>query len=371
MLSRRDVLIAGVAAAGAWPASAETGDPYQAALEAVFAETAPVALGGGVVDRDGMIWSGARGVRRIGTRDAVGPDDRWHLGSNTKAMTAALYARLVEQGRAEWDAPLQDLFDGVAVDPAWAGTTIRDLMRHRAGVKDADALGAVFFMTARADPRSLPEQRLAVTERVLGAAPTGPRGAFEYANANYMLAGAAIERITGRSWEEVLQAELFGPLGLDSAGFGAPKTSSAGGPNAWGHRGAGAARAAVDPNNAGADNPAALGPAGTVHMSLADYGRWLRLFLTEGDGWLKPDTVAALAAPGSDEGLPYALGWIAPPQVGWAGGPVLTHDGSNTLWYLTAVVAPARGRAYFAVSNQGDGQAPTSALIRRMIAGAG
>ena len=165
-----------------------------------------------------------------------------------------------------------------------------------------------------------------------------------------------------------MQAELFAPLGLTSAGFGAPTSNTAGGANVWGHRGEGAGRAAVDPADPGADNPPALGPAGTAHMSLTDYGRWLRLFLTDGDGWLKPETVRRLATPGAGDGPPYALGWIAPPQIPWAEGPVLTHDGSNTLWYATAVVAPARGLAFIGLSNQGSGQAAVSGLMRSLIA---
>jgi CubicO group peptidase (beta-lactamase class C family) len=208
-----------------------------------------------------------------------------------------------------------------------------------------------------------------VVERILGGAPTGTRGAFEYANANYILVGAAIERIKGQSWEAAIQAELFAPLGLTSAGFGAPTANTAGGANVWGHRGEGEARVAVDPATPGADNPMALGPAGTVHMSLVDYAAWLRLFLTDGGGWLAPDTLARLTTSGpvAGTGTPYALGWIAPPRVAWAGGPVLTHDGSNTLWYATAVVAPARGAAFIALTNQGAGQAATTALMRALI----
>ena len=36
-------------------------------------------------------------------------EDKWHLGSNTKAMTAALFGRLVDQGRARWGARVVDL----------------------------------------------------------------------------------------------------------------------------------------------------------------------------------------------------------------------------------------------------------------------
>lgn len=370
MLNRRMLLASGLAATtvGTQTALARDVAPYEAALDEVFAQSGPVALAGGVVNREGLVWSGVRGVRRVDANDPATLDDRWHLGSNTKAMTAALYGRLVDQGRADWDAPLDALFPGLMIDPAWAGTSLSDFMHHRAGVKDADALGVVFFMTARGDPRPLPEQRRAVVERILSNPPTGTKGAFEYANANYILVGAAIETITGRAWEAVMQAELFAPLGLTSAGFGAPTSNTAGGANVWGHRGEGAGRAAVDPADPGADNPPALGPAGTAHMSLTDYGRWLRLFLTDGDGWLKPETVRRLATPGAGDGPPYALGWIAPPQIPWAEGPVLTHDGSNTLWYATAVVAPARGLAFIGLSNQGSGQAAVSGLMRSLIA---
>lgn len=345
-------LAAGGLAAGlaASPARADA-SAYEAALDATFAETKPVALAGGVVTREGLAWAGTRGVRKAGGAEAVTLDDRWHLGSNTKAMTAALYGRLVEQGRARWDAPLGELFPGATIDPAWAGATIREFMRHRAGVKDADALGMVFFMTARADARPLTEQRRAIAERMLAAPPTGTRGAYEYANANYILAGAAIERITGQSWEDVMRAELYEPLGLTSGGFGAPPQDANGGANAWGHRWGGATQTPIDPADPLSDNPAALGPAGTAHMTLADYATWLKVFLTDGAGWLKPETIAMLTDPAGQAGQPYALGWISLPNAPWAGGRVLAHEGSNTMWHAVAAVGPAKGAAFIGLAN--------------------
>lgn len=369
---RRAVLAGGLSAAVMTPRSARARDAaaFEAALDAVFADTAPPALAGGVVGPAGLVWSGVRGVRRAGGDDPATADDRWHLGSNTKAMTAAVYGRLVEQGRAAWDAPLERLFPGVAADPAWAGTTLPDFLSHRAGLRDAEVLGLVFLMTARADPRPLAQQRRALVEQALGRPPGGPRGTFEYGNANYVLAGAAIEAITGRPWEDVIRAELFQPLGLASAGFGAPTQNAAGGANAWGHRGQGAARAAVDPADPGADNPLALGPAGTVHMTLGDYARWLRVFLNDGDGWLGPETLTALTTPDEGPGAPYARGWIAP-VADWAGGRALAHEGSNTLWHAAAAVAPARGLAFVALSNVGAQEGVAGALMRRLIAAAG
>ncbi|WP_236260993.1 serine hydrolase domain-containing protein [Brevundimonas nasdae] len=368
IMDRRTVLISGLASTlpvGA--ASAAEASAYEAVLDKLFAEKAPVALAGGVVTRDGLIWSGVRGVRQVGGSDAATPDDRWHLGSNTKAMTAALYARLVEQGRAAWDAPLSTLFPGAAIDPAWSGVTITDFIQHRAGLKDEDALGMVFFMTSRDDPRPWTVQRRAIAEAALAKPPTGARGAFEYANVNYILVGAAIEQITGGSWEDAMKAEVFTPLGLTSAGFGAPAHNVKGGANAWGHEGEGADRVAMDPASPGSDNPLALGPAGTAHMSLADYATWLKVFLTDGGGWLKPESIAALSTPSPGADTPYAGGWIAPPHAPWASGPVLMHEGSNTLWHAVAAVAPVRGVAFIGLSNQGPEAGAANGLMPGLV----
>ena len=205
-----------------------------AALEAVAAIAGgPPAIAAGIVTRAGLEWSGVRGVRQAGGTDAATLDDRWHLGSNTKAMTAAVFARLVDQGRARWAMPLSQAFPGATLDAAFADVTVDDLMRHKAGLTDA---AMPTPNVARADPRSAIEQRAAVVDSALSKPPTGTKGTFAYANINYVLVGAAIERISGQSWEEMTASELFQPLGLGSAGFGAPESNIKGGANVIGSR---------------------------------------------------------------------------------------------------------------------------------------
>ena len=352
MINRRHILAVG-AAATVLPAvaNAEPVTAFDAALAAAFDGAKPVALAGGMVTTQGLEWSGVRGVRQAGNEVSALASDRWHLGSNTKAMTVAVFARLVEQGRARWDMPLAEAFPGLSIDAGWDGATLDDFMTHRAGLKDEPVMGMAWLMTARADVRSLPEQRRAIVERALVAPPSGTRGAFEYGNANYVLVGAAIEAITGGSWEEAMRTEVFVPLGLTSAGFGAPK-----GDNARGHRRTGEAAIAMDPEDDGSDNPLALGPAGTAHMTAADYARFLQIFLTEGGGWLQPGTVRRLITPA--EGQSYAYGWIVLPPQSWARGPVIAHEGSNTMWHAIAIVDPAGGRALFGLSNDGERGGP-------------
>ena len=370
-------LLAGLAAAplvgaGLRPAVAREAAPPDAALDAAFAAHAPVALAGAVVTRDGLVWAGARGVRRFGGDEPVTVDDRWHLGSNTKAMTAAIFARLVEQGRARWGMPLAEAFPGVDIHPAWRNTTLDDFMHHRAGLLDEPVMGRNWLMTARADPRSLPEQRAVIAAQALGSPPGGTPGAFVYGNANYVLVGAAIETLTGGSWEEAMRAELFEPLGLASAGFGAPAAAPQGAGNAWGHRGAGDQRTPIPPDHPGADNPAALGPAGMVHMDLADYGRFLAAMMGARPDWLGPDSRFRLTTPPEGGPPAYACGWAVGMQP-WAGTDdpvrVLGHNGSNTMWYCSVLAAPEPGVAFVAVSNEGAaGERACQVLLRGLAA---
>ena len=366
MINRRHLVAAG-AAASVLPSVAAAAPTIafdtalDAALDRAFDTARPIALAGGMATPEGVSWSGVRGLRRAGRDALAGGGDRWHLGSNTKAMTAAVFARLVEQGRARWAMPLAEAFPSMPMDAGWDGVTLDQVMAHAAGLKDEAVIGMVWLMTARDDPKSLPEQRRAIVEKVLAAPPPGRRGTFEYGNANYVLVGAAIEAITGGSWEDAMQAELFTPLSLTSAGFGAPK-----GENAWGHRRMGETAIAMDPRDDGSDNPLALGPAATVHMTAADYARFLRVFLTQGDGWLKPETVQRLTTPA--EGQSYAYGWIVLPPQPWAKGPVIAHEGSNTMWHALAIVDPAGGRALFGLSNDGGrGGAACQALAMGIL----
>lgn len=361
MPTRRHLLLtAGLfATLPALPARAQAQSPRDTALALVHDTAGAPALGGMVVGPEGPLWVGALGARRAGSSDEVSAQDRWHLGSNTKAMTAALYGRLVDQGLVAWGATLSALLPEMEMAPAWRETRIEAVMSHTAGLLDDIALGPQWLTTSRADPRPLVDQRRDLANAMLQVPPSGEAGAFAYANSNYILLGAVIERVTGKAWEDVMEEQLFLPLGITSGGFGAPA-----GANPWGHR----EGLPVDPETPGSDNPKALGPAGTVHMTLADYSLFLRVFLNDGAGWLSPESLAVLSR-ALGQGTPaYGGGWLIADGQPWAGGPALTHDGSNTMWYVSTWVAPGVGRAFVAVANTaGAGRSACQQLIPGLI----
>lgn len=314
------------------------------------------ALAGMAFNRDGILWQGVAGVRRADQPDLATLEDPWHLGSNTKAMTATVYARLVEKGQAKRGATVPELFPDLRPNPSWATTTIEQLMSHRAGVSDRTLLDPSWLIASRTDPRPVRDQRRALAAKVFAAPPTGKPASFEYANANFILAGAAIERIADAPWEDVIKTELFDPLDMPSAGFGAPL-----GEAPWGHSRDGQP---LDPTGI-SDNPPALGPAGTVHVSLGDYAKFVRLFMGDPKGFLTPESIRWLTTPPTDEARSYALGWGTFKAAPWNQKPALFHEGSNTLWHLVCLVSPENGTAVVTATNddaRGTKAAQTLAL---------
>ncbi len=329
-------------------------------LEPIHAEYGLVALAAVELDGSGLLGAGATGLRKV-DGEPVETDDRWHLGSDTKAMTATLVARLVESETVRWDLKITDVFPDA--DPGWAGVDLEALLQHRGGAPAS--LGASHpdiwsgLWQRNQDGKA---DRAWFAGELLAEAPTETVGTYVYSNGGYMLAGAMLEAVTDGDWQDLLQGEVFGPLAMDSCGFGAPK-----GENPQGHSlSPDGQLVAVDPNSPSSDNPVGLGPAGTVNCSLASWANFVQANLSR-DDYLSADSWDMLHTPVDD----YAMGWIVAER-SWARGAALTHAGSNTMWFANAWVAPGVDRAWLVVTNSAHEQAAlgtdaaVSALIERL-----
>ncbi len=305
------------------------------------------AMGAVVLRAGETLHLAVAGQRSSADDTPVARDAPWHLGSNTKAMTALVMARLVDRGVLGWDKVLGDVWPDVA-EP-WRRVAITDLLHQRAGLIDSGLIDTAWLIGARQDARSLPEQRAAFVRTALGVPPAAESGVFAYGNANYLVAGAALEQITGEPWEALMASELFRPLGLESAGFGAP--AGAGAP--LGHRAVGETLMPLAPDHPGSDNPLALGPAATAHMSLSDYARVLSIFADEGHTHISAASRERLMTPFAGDERDYALGWLWLRERRWAQGAALAHEGSNTLWHTFAALSPRTGLAVAVCANAG------------------
>lgn len=330
------------------------GLPITDKLEAIRAMRGVPALGGAVVTKFGMEVFDAVGIRKVEANPvnqvAVTKFDKWHLGSDTKAMTSMLVGILRQQYPfgVGWGTTIAEAFPEWAptMDPAMAQTTLRQLLAHRSGLyKFTEEQNA----TLTQGNLSVTQQRRAFTNAVVhDPYLLVPGVSFKYENGNYIIAGAMLEKLFGDSWENLMQQYLFDPLAMASAGFGGPAQGGASQP--WGHYDTNGMYTPTD-----GDNPASLGPAGTVHASLSDWGKFIRLYLKGSEGGI---TLTAATRSELTTAYTSADPWfiVWPQSYGWgwgiSNGPkVLGHDGSNTNWYARAVVYVDKGYALLVVTN--------------------
>lgn len=322
-------------------------------LEPIRAELRLPSLAAAVVYQGRLVAVGATGVRRAGGQSRVTPEDRYHMGSLTKSMTATLAGRLVAQGKIRWDTTLAEVFPDRAdrLDPGYRNVTLEQLLAHRAGVPAAlDEGGLWSRLWKRSEPPRL--QRLYLLDQVTRRPPVAPPGTrFLYSNAGYAIAGAMLEQVADRPWEDLMRKEIFEPLGMRSAGFGPPARPGEE-DQPWGHVPDGKRYRPIPPGP-GADNPPAIAPAGAVHGSLPDLARYVQCHLRGARGeacLVPPEVFARLHRPAGDE--THALGWVVVSR-DWAGGKALTHAGSNTTFFAVIWMAPARDFAVMVASNAG------------------
>ena len=297
----------------------------------------------------------AQGVRAVGRSEAVTLDDRWHLGSDTKAMTATLIARLVEQGYLRYEDTMARIFPGIAarMNPALHDVTVAQLLSHTAGLPGlrSDREMAAYLRVIKSE-KKVRAQRAALAMYYLSRPPASKVGEFSYSNLGYVIAGAVAEERTGQSWEDLIREEIWKPLGIRSGGFGPPGKSGRF-DEPLGHERVDGKLVALDPEDAASDNPPSVGPAGRVHIDLHD---WLLFVQDQLDGengrgkLLKPESYRRLHTPVSKS---YAMGWgvLRDPQ---GATSVLTHTGSNGYWVADVRIFPKRQLILLSVINAGD-----------------
>jgi len=319
------------------------------------------ALGGALLAGDEIKVVEVVGTRTYRGTEAVTREDRFHLGSCAKAMTATLAAVLIEEGKLKWKTPLYKIFSGI--HQTHRLTTIEELSAHRGGllgnlIKFDNGRLLKRIANKKLDPKLDPKRgRQILVKQLLSRPPKfKPGGRFLYSNAGYVVLGAALEQVTGLAWEELMKSKIFEPLKMVSCGFGAPGSENLEVPvEPWGHEDFNSIRTESVPPDFFADNPPALGPAGNIHCSLSDWLKFLRAHVQGHFGTkniLKPESYKKLHASYPGQDYTYG-GWIRV-QRAWAGGPALTHAGSNTLFYANSWVALNKGVAIVAATNHGN-----------------
>lgn len=140
------------------------------------------------------------------------PAIRFNLGSADKSFTALLIAGLVAQGRLSFDTPLVEVLPDYPNPEFARACTIRHLLSHSAG------LGMLFDRSGWDKSRDY-----ATMDEILPVfadrPPTFvPGTAAAYSNEGYVVLGAVVERISGESWYDLLEQQIYQPAGMRASG---------------------------------------------------------------------------------------------------------------------------------------------------------
>jgi CubicO group peptidase (beta-lactamase class C family) len=358
-----------VATAGATePASLD------AELAALCAEHAVPGMAAAVWQDGRVVAQGVAGVRKAGAPQPVALGDKFSIGSCTKSVTATLAAVLVEQGRARWETTLAEAFPQwrASMLPEWREVTLGMLLAHTAGVppNTSDLAPSV---NLRMDTTLLPrDQRASMTRQLLQRQrPVSPPGErFTYSNLSYLIAGHMVEVLGQGRYEDLVRRLVFAPLGMASAGFGAPAYPGRV-DQPWGHYRSPTVPLSPVPGGK-AYNPPHAAPVGTGHASTLDLLTYLVAHLRGERGEDPPLLAVATWRTLHRAHFPpstYAYGWA---RHSWPGmGPdTFGHRGSNTTFYTLTAVAPERNAAVVINANVADESAvkAVDAMLDRITA---
>ena len=287
------------------------------------------------------------GLRRLGGSEAVSERTIFQVASNTKAMTAAALAMLVDSGKIRWNDRVIDHLPWFAMYDPYVSRemTVEDLLTHRSGL----GLGGGDLLWFHAD-----YSRRQIAERLRYVKPaTSFRSAYAYDNVLYIVAGELVAAVSGMSWDEFMQRRIFEPLGMSATNstITAFRTQDVASPHAMVD-----GRLQVVP----ADTVDNIGGAGSVNSSALDMAQWVRVLLDSGrvdgnrriwsaartgDLWLGRTITSGPRSAGLNE---YALGWN---MYYWGRHKIATHTGGLSGMISRVMLIPGRRTGFVILTN--------------------
>ncbi|MEU7135629.1 serine hydrolase domain-containing protein [Streptomyces sp. NPDC046261] len=359
----------GLATASAAGAGQDAGahGATRAAMAAEVKAGIPGILGQ-VQDKLGT-WHGSVGVADLATDRQRLPQDRFRIGSISKAFVSTVLLQLEAEGRLDLDDTVERRLPGVVRGNGHDGgrITVRQLLNHTSGVfnytKDP---GMVEKLTS-----GFPEHRYdTYTPRQLVAIAMKHRPDFRpgqgwnYSNTNYVLAGMIVEKVTGHTYAAEIQKRVIDKLGLRATTL--PGTSSlmpSPHGRAYGKLSDAPDAEIVDTTEL---NPSWGGAAGEIISTTGDLNRFYRALL---GGTLLPERQQKellTTVPMDDAGGGYGLGVTSATLS--CGRTVWLHSG-GIHGSTSLAVSTADGRHTAAFNYNGDWRADLPALVEAEYCG--
>ncbi|QNN47069.1 serine hydrolase [Thermomonas brevis] len=237
----------------------------------------------GVIEDGKVTFARGYGETVHGSGDPVTDRTLFKIASNSKAMTASLLARLVQQGKLQWDDPVVKHLHAFAMHDPWvtAHMTVSDLLVHNSGLPEGGG-----------DLMLWPEPNLFTRDDIVRGLrhikpAYGFRAGYAYDNLLYVVAGQVAAAAGGASYEELVRREVFEPLGLSGCRVGEFALKDAG--SVAQPHGRDGDRIVTTRGDAAIVPAIASAPAGGIRCTLDDMLAWARNWLAPSDAqkaWL-------------------------------------------------------------------------------------
>lgn len=225
-----------------------------------------------VVQKGQVLLSKGYGYRDVKNQLPVTPKTLFAIGSITKSFTVATLARLVDEGKLDWDKPVREFTPGFRLydEVASEHMTPRDLVTHRSGLPRHDALWYNSDLT---------REQLVQHLRYLEPSKDF-RSAYQYNNLMFLTAGYLAEQVSGTRWEELVRQKIFDPLGMQGSNFSvldSQKSSDFAHP--YKNAKEGTQEEVKEVPFRVID---AIGPAGSINSNVEDMTQYVQMYLNKG-----------------------------------------------------------------------------------------
>ncbi|MGD1905062.1 MAG: serine hydrolase domain-containing protein [Leptolyngbyaceae cyanobacterium] len=157
-----------------------------------------------------VLYAEGYGVSDIETQTPITPETVFDLASVSKQMTAIAILILSEQGDVQIDAPIVEYLPDFQDPNSDQPILLSDLLHHTSGLADytSDAWDGsdTDFATLDLEAQLTWLNQQATVNR--------PGGVFEYNNSGYALLALIVQRVSGQSFAQFMEAEIFAPAGM-------------------------------------------------------------------------------------------------------------------------------------------------------------
>jgi CubicO group peptidase (beta-lactamase class C family)/D-alanyl-D-alanine dipeptidase len=264
--------------------------PYDTLFQQTYERYRLPGLALGIIENGEIVYARTQGELVAGGGGKIDRATLFKIASNSKAMTTALLARLVDQGKLRWDDPVRKHLPQFRMFDPWVTKEmqVRDLLIHNSGL----GLGAGDLMLW---PEPNAFTRADVIAGLAYLKPTHSfRSHYAYDNILYIVAGEVAAAAGGAPYEELMRREVFAPLKMSrcqAGGFDAQAVGNVAQPHML--DGGKNVPIRLDERFVPSSTSAA---AGGIRCSLDDMLTWARAWLTPND-WLSAEQRAAVWTP--------------------------------------------------------------------------